>query len=766
MRGYNPTTLNKTKQLGTILGLAAIGATAFSAGSAFAQGTILEEIVVTAQRREENIRDVPISVSTLTGERVQEYFEGGADIRALAARFPSLYAESSNGRVAPRFYLRGLGNADFDLAASQSVLVVVDEVVQENVVLKSFPLFDLERVEVLRGPQGTLFGRNTPAGIIKFDTRKPTADFNGYGILTGGSVGTINVEGGLGGSLNKSETLMGRVSILSQNRDDWIRNGFTGEEDAMGGFNELAWRAQLLWQPSDNFSALANLHGRQLKNATATMFRANIVTTGNNELNNNFTRDTVYFDTGDNNPQETEAIGGTLKLEWSFANEMTLTSITAYETVDNYRSLGDIDGGVVDFSQSAPIPPGITFDPNVLIFGFLPATTFPGTITVPSTTAGDLDDLTQLTQEFRLSSQANDRLFWQAGLFYFDSDFRVTTSPFFVPPTIHRNENTAWAVFGHISYDFTDRLTLVGGLRYTNDDKTTTIEQANFPISPNPIKVDDAEPSWDISANYVLNDQVNLYARVARGFRGPSIQARNVAFFGDPSVADSETILSGEVGMKSSFFDDRIRLNGAIYYYEISDQQFTAIGGASNSVQLLNADKGVGSGFDLDTEFLITDNLYLSVGFSYNKTEIQDSDLRVAVCGSGLCSVTDPVDVDGFALIDGNPFPQAPETLLNVTLRYTYPVDTGNLFFVTDWFRQGDTNFFLYESNESHSGEIYEGGARVGYKHGNGKWEIAVFGRNITDRKNLKGAIDFSNNTGFVNDRPIWGATLKVNFGE
>ncbi|MGH8196487.1 MAG: TonB-dependent receptor plug domain-containing protein, partial [Woeseiaceae bacterium] len=167
---------------------------------------ILEEIVVTAQRREENIQDVPISVTAVSGERVDVFTQGGEDIRALAARVPSLYAESSNGRLAPRFYMRGLGNTDFDLAASQSVSIIFDEVVQENVILKSFPIFDIDRVEVLRGPQGTLFGRNTPAGIVKFETRRPTEELEGYVSATIGSLGTKNIEGALGGSLNESQT--------------------------------------------------------------------------------------------------------------------------------------------------------------------------------------------------------------------------------------------------------------------------------------------------------------------------------------------------------------------------------------------------------------------------------------------------------------------------------------------------------------------------------------------------------------------------------
>jgi iron complex outermembrane receptor protein len=138
----------------------------------------LEKITVTAQKRTQSIQEVPISIATLSGERFESMFSGGDDILALAVRVPGLYAESSNGRVAPRFYIRGLGNTDFDLAASQPVSIVMDDVVKENVILKSFPLFDVEQVEVIRGPQGTLFGRNTTAGIIKFDSVKPTEDFD------------------------------------------------------------------------------------------------------------------------------------------------------------------------------------------------------------------------------------------------------------------------------------------------------------------------------------------------------------------------------------------------------------------------------------------------------------------------------------------------------------------------------------------------------------------------------------------------------------
>ena len=149
----------------------------------------LETITVTAQKRSQSIQEVPISIATLSGEKFDAIFSSGDDITALAIKVPGLYAESSNGRVAPRFYIRGLGNTDFDLAASQPVSIVMDDVVMENVILKSFPLFDVQQVEVIRGPQGTLFGRNTTAGIIKFDSVKPRQDFDAYVKTTVGTLG-------------------------------------------------------------------------------------------------------------------------------------------------------------------------------------------------------------------------------------------------------------------------------------------------------------------------------------------------------------------------------------------------------------------------------------------------------------------------------------------------------------------------------------------------------------------------------------------------
>ncbi len=161
----------------------------------------LGDIVVTAERRSENLQRVPVSVAAVGGADLRNFQAAGEDILALSGRVPSLYVETTTGRIFPRFYIRGLGNVDFYLGASQPVSIIQDDVVLEHVVLKSNPVYDVAQVEVLRGPQGSLFGRNTTAGIIKFDTNKPTMDWEGRGSASWGSYNTVSADVGLGGPI-------------------------------------------------------------------------------------------------------------------------------------------------------------------------------------------------------------------------------------------------------------------------------------------------------------------------------------------------------------------------------------------------------------------------------------------------------------------------------------------------------------------------------------------------------------------------------------
>jgi outer membrane receptor protein involved in Fe transport len=711
------------------------------AAAAEAEDGKLPSIIVTANRREENLQDVAVSAEILDEQRIGALFQAAADTTALAGTVPGLNVESSNGRVAPRFYIRGLGNTDFDLAASQPVSVLLDEVVLENVTLKSFPIFDVQRVEVLRGPQGTLFGRNTPAGIVKIDTVKPSFEDDIQLGLSFGSLDTITANAALGGGIVEDK-LAFRVSTQFQRRGDWIDNAFTGEDNVLGGYTDFAVRGQLLLTPdeADRLSVLASVNYRDL-NGTSTIFRANVLGPGNNDLNANYDRDTVFFDAGGGNPSDYRQFGATLKMDYEF-DFATLTSITSYWESEGL-SRGDVDGGFVTRDGMG----------NVIETG-------PGFIPFESDTQDSLD-LEQFTQEIRFASNSEGPLGWQVGMFIFDSDFDVSTVGFSFPPPVTVNHtNNAFAVFGQLSYQLTDVLRVTGGLRWTDDEKDFVVVSG---AAPQPVAVEDENVDWDISVFADVSDDTSLYARVANAFRAPTIQGRDVAFFNPPSVAQSEDITSYEVGFKSELADNTVRLNGALFYYNVQDPQFTAVGGTGNLVQLINADEGEAWGFELDAAFQPTAELLFTLGVAYNDTQINDETLAVGTCAQ--CTVTDPFNANGFALVDGNPFPNAPEWSGDFTASYTMPVGDNDEFFIfTDWVFLGDTNFLLYESLENNADSRIEGGLRVGYRGNGGEYEVALFARNITNEDNVLGVVDFNNNTAFVNDPRVIGVALNFNY--
>ncbi|MEO0872281.1 MAG: TonB-dependent receptor, partial [Pseudomonadota bacterium] len=655
----------------------------------------LPSIIVTANRREESLQEVPVSAEILDQGRIGAVFSAAADTTALAGTVPGLNVESSNGRVAPRFYIRGLGNTDFDLAASQPVSVLLDDVVLENVTLKSFPIFDVERVEVLRGPQGTLFGRNTPAGIVKIDTVKPGFEDEVQVGLSFGSFDTISANAAVGAGI-VDEKLAFRVSTQFQRRSDWIDNGFTGEENVLGGYSDLAVRGQLLLTPDEEkrFSMLASINYRDLK-GTSTIFRANVLgpteaqPNNTNGLNDNYDRETVFFDAGGGNPSEYQQFGATLKMDYEF-DFATLTQISSYWESEGF-SRGDVDGG------------------NLV--------TGPGFIPFPSDTQDSID-LQQFTSETRLASNGDGPLSWQVGTFIFTSDFDVSTVGFTFPPPVTVNHtNDAWAVFGQLSYQLNDLFRVTGGLRYSDDEKDFVVLEG---AAPQPVSVQDDNVDWDISLFADVTDETSLYARVANAFRAPTIQGRDVAFFGAPSVAQSENITSYEVGFKSELMDRRLRLNGSVFYYTVQDPQFTAVGGTGNLVQLINANEGEAYGYELDAAFQATPELVFTLGIAYNNTQINDDDLAVGVCAQ--CTVTDPFNANGFALVDGNPFPNAPEISGDFTASYTVPIGDNDEFFIfTDWVYLGETNFLLYQSLENNADDRFEGGLRMGYRGNDGE---------------------------------------------
>ncbi|WP_292964063.1 TonB-dependent receptor [Novosphingobium sp. UBA1939] len=736
-----------------------------------------DTIVVTAQRRQENILSVPVSVAVMKPEMLHDIQAGGADtLLSLAGRVPSLNVESTTGRIFPRFYIRGLGNIDFYLGASQPVSIIQDDVVAEHVVLKSTPAFDIDQVEVLRGPQGSLFGRNTTAGIVKFDTVQPSATWRGQGSASWGSRNSVNIDAGVGGPLNSSGTLSFRLSGLYQHRDNWISNTYTGPSDdgtvpgknVMGGFNERDVRLQIEAKPSDALTLRLSGHYRDY-DGTASIFYRGSIKQGVRAVPDTLDLTKVSYDEAQNNPQAYKTKGASLKAIYDFGG-ITLTSITAYENAHGY-SRGDTDGGAAaDFGGTAP---------NYCAAGC-------------GQSRGVLRGLDQWSQELRLASPDSGRFKWQIGGIYFDSRdmtefdqraYFLTSNALGTTPNpnnwvLLHNVNTSWGLFGQASYDLTEKLRVTGGVRVTNDTKTTELLKTadtvagvvTFPATAaRKVRLSDTQPSFDLSLLYRATPDLSLFARVARGFRGPTIQGRSAVFNSPFSTAQSEKNTSWEAGVKSAWLDNALTFNLTGFYYTVSDIQLNGNDSNGNGV-LFNADKAVGYGMEAELGLRPARNLKFNIGFSLLHTEIKDKSVYAQAGAAGgvlsetVLNPTVRVGNNYFAQINGNPLPNAPDFNLNVSGRYDLPLNEKLRAFVgADFNLQGYTMYVPYKTVEYTSNGNFELGLKAGLAFE--RYELAFFARNLTDKRNLVGVIDTSNyRAGIYNDPRVFGVTLSGSF--
>ena len=710
-------------------------------------------IIVTAQKRGEDIRDVPISISAVNGDQIGNLTAGGEDIRALAGRVPNLNVESTFGRVFPRFYIRGLGNSDFTLNSQASVAVYYDEVILENQALRGMPAFDLERIEVLRGPQGTLWGRNATAGAVHLISKKPTQDVNGYARASYGRFNTRTFEGAVGGAL-VDDVLSGRLSIQYQHQGDSVENVATG--GSLGGYDDVAARAQLLLEPGNDFSALLQVQGRSL-NGTSTLFNGD-------QPGLPFSKRQIALESDRQSVQEVSQFGVTLNMSYDFG-AVELTSISSWQTGDLF-SVGDIDG--------SPRPALIN--------------------------ASHINDLDQFTQELRLASTGGGPFNWQTGVYFFNEEISYAnttanntfqdadSNPGFGAYQFADQTNESWAIFGQASYEIGDALTVTGGLRYTEDDIRLSQDTAFF--TPNPAdltaqpdfslpfyaggargpfpviqpRFSNAEESsgkltWDISANLEASNEVNLYARVARGYHSGVITGQ--AIFDPLQTAGPETITSYEAGLKAEFFDRVVRFNLAGFHYDFKDQQlasFVRDGSGADIIRLINAPGGKGTGFEADVT--VTPSPYFSFG-----GQLGYVDTRIA----GEVLVDDPrvpfgqprQQVD----IDGQPFPFAPAWTAGFNADVTIPVgDRSELFLSTDWSYRSKQNFTLttFLQPEFQGESILEGGLRGGYRID--RFEIAAWARNITGETGFTSALNVNGLAYVFNAPSTYGVEVSMEF--
>jgi iron complex outermembrane receptor protein len=736
----------------------------------------LGDITVTAEKRTENAQKVPISIVTLDEDRLNNLFASGNDVTILSAQVPSLIAESSDGRVFPRFYIRGLGNTDFDLNTSQPVSMVYDDVVLENPMLKSMPLFDVSQTEVLRGPQGSLFGRNTPAGVVKFDSNKPTDDLQGYFDINYGSFGGYNLQAAISAPITQDWSM--RVAILDEHRDNWVTNtDANNPQQKLGGYDEQALRVQLDYHPSDGFNALFNFHEFSDDSSSAALFRGDLMTPGTNNFVPGYDPYQISLD-GLSYLSASE-YGGSAKLTWDF-NKMELVSITAYEHIYAVTR-GDVDG-LSDYPTTLVAPPGSP-QAGQPYYPFY------------SDTGDSLPAHRQITEEVHLGSKDTDRFEWMVGGYYFNENITINdynydcptavvfagTCDYTVQPSMvvqngfvqQQQLNISYAAFANLGYQLTDDLKIKGGVRYTRDYKYYSVVRPQTPyvlpgtpgysLPAQYINTDYGRPSWDLSAVYTLNPDVDIYGRVATSFRAPSIQGR-LLFQNNPTVAKAETITSFEAGIKTKFWDGRAQANFDIYDFDMHNEQLTVVGGTGNDTELVNARKTIGHGAEFDTRAFLTDQLMVSAAGSYNFTKIKDPNLTLPPCTNGVifCTPLDPLSSSGDAYIDGNPLPQSPKWIVDVSARYSIPFREGELYAMTDWSYRSKIDFFLYQAVEYTGKPWLQGGARVGYSWDGGKRDLSLFCRNCTNQLRVIGGVDFDDLTGYTNDPRTWGVQFRA----
>ena len=423
---------------------------------------VLEEIVVTATKRQENIQDVGIAITAMSGEQMEAL--GFINAQQVTAQAAGVSTVQPNGEANYALAIRGVANSDFTTNVESPVALYVDEVYISQMSGAGFMLFDMERVEILKGPQGTLFGRNATGGLAHYLTKKPTQEFGGYAKLVYGDYDQIRFEGAVGGGL--SDTVSARVSVSHHQNDGYITNQFAGTSSPkLNNADDQAWRLHLLFEPTDEFSLLFSYRGSQQDIETG--FFEHVTTDANGnlfpatfnpvlgylEVDDNTDPYNGSFDVPGFNELETEGFAATI--DWNISDSMTLTSITDFSTVDrNY----------IEDSDASP----------ARVFNFFLTT-----------------DSEQFSQEIRLDG-ATDRFRWLVGAYYLDLSIAdtngIVTDPFIeadpadggfgiITPfdagvyNPYTSDLQSISAFGQVDFDLSDSLKAILGIRVINDQK-------------------------------------------------------------------------------------------------------------------------------------------------------------------------------------------------------------------------------------------------------------------------------------------------------
>jgi len=744
----------------------ALHAPAAAQTAAPASAPQVTEVVVTAERHSEKLKDVPEQVTRISAATLADIGADGEDIRVLAARVPSLNIESSFGRTFPRLYIRGLGNSDYYANSSQPVTVDYDDVVLESPFLKSFPIFDISDIEVLAGPQGTLFGQNTPAGVVRITSNAPADKFEASTDDSWGTYNTINSTDVLNVPVVPGLLDM-RFAIQEQHRDNWVHNHYTSPDPSSEpytktteGYDDTAGKLEALYKPTADFDAELTGDFRTVAGSPR-LFRANIIDPNSNQLVSGFKAGDVAFDGVNFQHVNTEGVHLNVRDDTGPA---TVNFISSYDH-GWVASQGDIDGGV---------------DPNN------PADTGGYDVETGGPTTVD-----QITDELRASTNGTGPFYNQGGIYYFQERLYIQNLTFAAPydtvaeNVIENQSDNEKGIYDSATYQLLDPFKIGAGIRYTADQKSyndNNVNYYNFGFSNPPYYNYDptqvykvigtssggassntSKVTWDTTGDYAVTPTTNLYYRVATGYM-PAAMHYNSADYATPEVARPSTTISFEAGIKGSAFAHMIDYTFDGYAWNTKNMELTAVGGSGNIVTILNAKNVIGRGLEAQADLRPTEQLTLHGSASYNYTKIEQAGLTTAGC-SGGCEMINAPAGNGNYYINGNPLPQAPRFILDGSARYDVPVDGDkDVYFSTDWSWRSGVDFFLYRSVNFDGPALLQGGMRLGYVDYDRNLEVSVYARNILNTVVATGAIDFSNLEGFINDPRIVGVEVKKSF--
>jgi iron complex outermembrane receptor protein len=792
-----PSGLNR----GTFLSAGTLAAILLATSVASHAQNVLEEITVTAQKREQSIQDVGLSVTAFSGDDLKEY--GLQDSFDVARMTPGVHISGNNGGQKTLFTIRGVTQNDFNDQTEAPVAVYIDEGYVGFGQGQVFGMVDLERVEVLKGPQGTLFGRNATGGLVHFISRRPTDVPEGYVDAGYGSYDNARVEAAISGPLG--DNLSARMAVMYNRFDEILDNDYPnravtldGQPLAYGGgedtFNDdtLALRGQLLFEPTEDAELLViGTYGRTrvgtspfLELPTVPIFDAAGNHVGTIVAEPGETREAIAPDgTPINHPfsfdadlvrppagnlygpscseedyddlecsmdfafedlNETDAWGVQGKLTWDFEN-VTLTSVSDFKDFDKFQGL-PADGG-----------PASTI--NVLFEA--EAETF--------------------TQELRLNGEL-ERWRWVAGAYYLNIDLNSAVSitaddqDLFMPllgapwedTAITDLETDSWSLFGQVEYDLTDTLTLIGGLRAIWESKDFTGEETFFlstdpftleydlpvfsPQPATPHETDDTLWSGKAQLDWHATDDLLLYFGVHRGVKAGGFNAAITfgAGFPQQDVPYGEEILvSYEGGFKwDNLFGGTTRLNGSFYYYDYKDYQGFFFTQVTGFVRNVDAEY---TGMELELYSTPADGFDFSLGLSLIDAEVYDVQL-----GPGI-------------FVDSEPS-FTPDTQLSGTLRYEWPQDVfgGTIAGHADFNYAASFYDNIRNFDASKLPSYVIGNLRLDWTSADAHWRGSLFVNNVADERYFTIGYDLSNATGsnsLVPGKPRWfGVSMRYSF--